>query len=370
MGTRRCLHGGLSLALLLGALAGPPAGAPLPGSGAPAGEIRGDYPEFTLTLKSGARTESRGTRDGRLRLPAGRYAVLGWSVRTRDRKGKRWEARGSAWKRPLWVRPGQVTSIKLASPITARFNPFPVSIYTKVQLEFTGGEGGRCTDVTVDGKRPPVPQLIARDTAGRTLGKMPLDYCCQFNAARLVSLSDGLPSGFTAWATVDFGPFPVRVERPVRVALPKATMPVVEMAVNGAAMDFTLPSVEGGPPVAVTFFGNQPVVVAFFCGCKPCAEVARGLARAPELAHARVYAVVADRKSFQGNALARFRQSTGFRAPILWDKGGTVAAIYQAAHCPRVWVADRESTLVYSNENSENPTSAVAAVVAAVRKMR
>jgi peroxiredoxin len=268
------------------------------------------------------------------------------------------------------VRPGQVTPIKLASPITARFNPFPVSVYTKVQLEFIGGEGGRCIDVTVDGKRPPTPQLIARDAAGRTLRQMPLDYCCEFNAARLVSVGDGLPSGFTAWATVDFGPFPVRVERPVQVKLPEPTTPVVEMAVNGASMDFTLPLTEGGTPVPVSFMGNQPTVVAFFCGCQPCAEMAKGLARAPELAQARVYAVVTDPKSFRGAALARFRKKTGFRGPVLWDRGGVVAALYRATHCPRVWVADRESTLVYFNENGESPAAAVAAVVATVRKLR
>lgn len=368
MGTRRYVHGGLALALL-GALAVTPAGAGLPRSGAAVGEVRGDYPEFTLALKSGARTEYKGTRDGRLRLPAGRYTVLGWSVRTRDREGKHWEARGDAWKRPLWVRPGQVTPIRLASPITARLAPFPVSVYTKVNLEFTGGGGGRCLDVTVDGKRPPAPVLIARDSSGRTLRRVPLEYCCKFAAGRLLSSGEGLPDAFTAWATVDFGPFPVRVERPVRVTLPKPPVALVEAAINGAAMEFSLPSTEGGAPVEVAFFQRPPAVLAFFCGCKPCAEVAQRLAHAPELAHVRVYAIVSDRTSFQGAALARFRKKTGFRAPVLWDKDGTVAATYRATHCPRVWVADGESTLVYSNENGEPPAAAVAAVTAAVRKM-
>jgi peroxiredoxin len=369
MGTRRGIHGGLALALL-GTLAGAPGGATLPRSGAAVGEVRGDYPEFTLALKSGARTEYKSTRDGRLRLPAGRYAVLGWSVRTRDREGNRWEARGDAWKLPLWVRPGQVTPIRLASPITAHLDPFPVSVYTKVNLEFTGGGGARCLDVTVNGKQPPAPVLIARDAAGRTLRRMPLEYCCMFSAGRLLSAREGLPNAFTAWAAVDFGPFPVRVERPVRVTLPKPDVPVVEAATNSAAMDVTLLPTEGGAPVAVSFFQKPPAVLAFFCGCKPCAEVAQRLARAPELAHARVYAIVTDRTSFQGAALARFRKRTGFRAPILWDKGGAVAAVYRASHCPRVWVADREGTLVYTNENGETPEAAVAAVTAAVRKMR
>jgi peroxiredoxin len=368
MGTRRWMPGSIALAVLVGVLGGTPAGATLLRAAAP-GEVRGDFAEFTLTLKSGSKAESKGTRDGRLRLPAGRYAVLGWSVRSRDRKGKQWLARGAAWKRPLWVRPGQVTPIRLASPLTARLDPFPVSVYTKVNLEFFGGGGGRCLDVSVDGKRPPAPQLIARDAAGRTVRRMPLEYCCQFAAGKLLSAGEGLPSPFTAWATVDFGPFPVKVERPVRVTLPKPTTPLVEAAVNGAAMDFTLAPTEGGSPVPVTFLRKSPTVIAFFCGCQPCAEVAQRLARAPELAHVRVFAVVSDRQSFRGAALARFRKNTGFRAPILWDEGGAVAAIYQAGHCPRVWVADRESTLVYTNENGESPAAAVAGVRAALRKI-
>ncbi len=154
------------------------------------------------------------------------------------------------------------------------------------------------------------------------------------------------------------------------MTLPKPAISPVEASVNGAAMDFTLPPTDGGAPVRVTFFQSPPAVLAFFCGCQPCAEVARRLARAPELAHAQVYAIVTDATSFQGAALARFRKKTGFRAPILWDKSGTVAAIYQASHCPRVWAADREGTLVYTNEKGESPAAAAAGVTAAVGKMK
>jgi len=90
MGTRRVISRGLALALL-GALAAAPGRATLPRSGATVGEVRGDFPEFTLAIKAGARTDYQSTKDGRLRLPAGRYSVVGWSVRTRDRAGKRWK---------------------------------------------------------------------------------------------------------------------------------------------------------------------------------------------------------------------------------------------------------------------------------------
>lgn len=339
------------------------------------GVLQLDYPEFEITLVSAGRKWELSGREGRAVLPAGSYTLLAWTLRARGSDGRLWQARGGMGIDDIVIVPGKTTSLRLASPLKARWIGASGHNPILMELKFTGTSGEECLGVGVNEQAPPPPRFEVRDATGAVVGGGAVSFCCKFRGAALWT-RDGAPDvpsaragRFTAHVTCDWGPFSVEMERPLALELPAVAETASEPTaiVGQPAIEIALPPVEGGAPVSLAALRDRPVVLAFFCGCGPCSEVAEGLGLWENV---HVLAVVTDPLAFSGQSLGRFRSLTRFRGPILLDRDRAVSRRYRAFDCPRVWLVDREGRLAYGSENArEEPVKILAGLKRALDRL-
>jgi hypothetical protein len=347
----------------------------VPVASARTGVLQLDYAEFQLTLLSAARKKVEvAGRNGKAIMPAGSYTLLSWTLGARGTDGRRWMARGGMGIDDLTITPGRTTTLRLASPLKARWRSATGTNPTLMELKFSGTSGEECLGVGVEGQGPPGPRFEVRDGNGTVVGGGTVRFCCKFRGAAIWRRDGtaGTPAGeagrFTATVACDWGPFPVEMERPLTFDVGAVTAAESVATVGGPAIELSLPPVEGGTPVALAALRDRPVLLCFFCGCAPCCEVAEKIAAWDNV---HLLAVVSDATSFQGEALRRFRALTGFKGSILLDRDRAIVARYGSFECPRVWLVDRAGRLAYVNESArEEPTRIVAALRAALDALK
>jgi peroxiredoxin Q/BCP len=326
-----------------------------------------EEPEFTLFLAEGASDASRRVEGkGPLVLKAGEHRLGGWWARRRDRRGQTWEVRTVPGEpsRPFRVAPHGQSRLTLA----AQIEPF---LYVEqsgpdlvFRLRLRAPYGETLGEVLLDGRPAPPPSLRIEDARGRVVGQLRFADTCGAGCARVWRPPAGLAPPLTAIPQVDLGPFPLATTA-FRFRWDRRP-PASEVAVGQTAPDFALPTADGGASIRLSSRRGQPVVLGFFCGCGLCQAAARRLA--PEVAAlgGELIAVVESERQLRPEQVTRFREVSGFRGPVLADRGGSVTRQYRAVECPRVWAIDGAGVVRYANPEPRTSPEVMAKEMAAV----
>jgi hypothetical protein len=145
---------------------------PVPAPDPTKGILKGNFPTFWLVLSSMAGIQEVRTESGQVTLAPGSYTVMRWMAETKDAAGRRWQARGGMWQKPIEVAAGRVTPLRLASPLRAVLRGFYNTNPISFRLEFSGSEGELYEGVTVDGLNPPMPHLKVTDSKGKQVADL------------------------------------------------------------------------------------------------------------------------------------------------------------------------------------------------------
>jgi peroxiredoxin len=179
----------------------------------------------------------------------------------------------------------------------------------------------------------------------------------------------GLKGRLRATALVDYGPFAARVANDLEFDWTGAAAQAVAPHVGVVATDFRLPvaSDRAELPIQLSLLRGRPVLLAFFCRCGRCIDMARHLAGVAS-GRAAVLAVFGDPAMAQPEVASAFRDATGLAAPFLLDRGANVAHQYDAAACPRLWAIDAGGIVRYAGTRPDDPPArTVAGALAALR---
>jgi peroxiredoxin len=132
--------------------------------------------------------------------------------------------------------------------------------------------------------------------------------------------------------------------------------------VGVVATDFRLPvaSDRAELPMQLSLMRGRPVLLAFFCRCGRCFDMARHLAGVSS-GRASVLAVFGDPAMAQPEVARAFRDATGLTAPFLLDRGANVAHQYDSAVCPRLWAIDAAGVVRYASARPDDPPARVIA---------
>ena len=172
---------------------------------------------------------------------------------------------------------------------------------------------------------------------------------------------------FAVVATVLTAPSPIASAQESR---PAATLP----AAGSAAPDFTLPDAHTGKARILREFARakRPVVLFFFCGCPACHAVAtewatlqHGNALPASTATVIVYST-ADRAEARARVAVSGLDKK--RTAVLCDTEdlSITERLYHAEPCPRLFVVDPASKVVYANTgDDEKPQEAPSGLLVA-----
>jgi peroxiredoxin len=281
-------------------------------------------------------------KDGRVVLPQGRYILSHWYVVRRDKHRRVWEAMFAPPQHP-WFTVGP-------TPVHMDFRPHLTAVTT---AEMHGSTASLSTQyeaagvtlkyLTVDGVRPPEPQLRVVDAKGRTVARLSQKYACCFTSRATWDAPRDLRGSFRIVPEADFGPFPI-------TGLKAATLTLTDVTASGAALrtarldeeapNFSLPRIGGTTDLSPFFLRGRPMILLFSCGCEPCQETARRLALIPDLQKwAEIAVVVTNRSAASAESVKAFRASSGYQGPMVEDDGA-VGPAYQALSCPKLWLLD------------------------------
>lgn len=131
---------------------------------------------------------------------------------------------------------------------------------------------------------------------------------------------------------------------------------------GGVATDFRLPvaSDRAELPMQLSLMRGRPVLLAFFCRCGRCFDMARRLAGVSS-GRAAVLATFGDPSMAQPAVARAFRDATGLAVPFLLDRGANVAHQYDLALCPRLWAIDAAGVVRYAGARPDDPPARVIA---------
>jgi hypothetical protein len=148
------------------------------GSAAPGatGTVRVNVPKFRLVVHSLAGIREVTGENGEAAMPSGTYTLMRWTAEAKDSAGRAWQVRGGMLRDPLEVKAGEVTSLRLASPLRAVLRGLYQTNPISFRLEFSGTHGELFEDVLVDGKQPEPPRLIVTDAKGKRVADLPFKY--------------------------------------------------------------------------------------------------------------------------------------------------------------------------------------------------
>jgi peroxiredoxin len=126
-----------------------------------------------------------------------------------------------------------------------------------------------------------------------------------------------------------------------------------------------------GERVSLASLRGRPVVLVFNCGCKLCYDFNHVLvAAAPKLPDAQIIGIMMNHWGFAPSQIRNFRETTGFRWPLLMDNKSQTTMEYHSTECPRAWIIDREGVIRYVNEdNTAAPAKIISEMLAAYQKL-
>jgi peroxiredoxin len=126
-----------------------------------------------------------------------------------------------------------------------------------------------------------------------------------------------------------------------------------------------------GERIALSDFRGKPVVVIFNCGCKLCYDF-NNLFRvaAATMDDLQVVGIMMNHWSYAPDQVRNFRETTGFRWPLLMDLKSQTTMTYDSDDCPRIWLVDRDGIIRYHNPTNEMPAKEiVSGLIAAYEKL-
>ncbi len=110
---------------------------------------------------------------------------------------------------------------------------------------------------------------------------------------------------------------------------------------------FTLPSLEGGPPVALEELRGQVVLVNFWATwCKPCEDEMPAMDRLYRALKPEGFEMLAISVDEETDPVHEFRQRLGVSFPILLDPAQNVAGAYQTTGFPESLLVDQDGMIV------------------------
>jgi peroxiredoxin len=150
-----------------------------------------------------------------------------------------------------------------------------------------------------------------------------------------------------------------------------SSIPVAAEA-GARAPDFDL-EVLGKPSerVSLASLRGRPVILVFNCGCKLCYDFNHVLvATAPKFKDAQFIGIMMNHWSYAPNQIRNFRETTGFRWPLLMDNKSQTTIEYQSTDCPRAWLIDRDGVIRYHNkDNKEAPEKIISELLETYQKL-
>jgi peroxiredoxin len=328
-----------------------PSGHPTPSPGT--GALRARYRDFALSLVStrhgGGIQEQFVSREGVVTVPAGDYNLLQWRVNAVDAAGRRWQVKGNRWPEPVTVTAGAPTPIPLATPLRAYLQVVDSNGQLHFHLEYSGPKGERCREITMNGRRPPIPWVRILDRQNRSVAR--LQFLPKCGGTCLLKWRPGpkLTGRFRALLEADLGPFPLDPGAGIELELKAGRLVHSPPRVGHTAPDFTL-SGQKGNMVRLSFLRKRPVLLCFFCRCPLCRTMATKIAQTKALADGTQVVVVASDAAVTDSD--EFRQETGLQATYLSDSPPVVGLRYRSEACPRCWLIDAAGVIRYSHANN------------------
>jgi len=146
------------------------------------------------------------------------------------------------------------------------------------------------------------------------------------------------------------------------MALRARTNAVPVAAANGArAPEFNLEVLgKPGERIALSDFRGRPVAVIFNCGCKLCYDFNHLFRDAvPKMKDLQVVGIMMNHWSYAPDQVRNFRETTGFRWPLLMDLKSQTTLAYDSDDCPRVWLVDRDGIIRWHNPTNEMPAKEI-----------
>ena len=114
----------------------------------------------------------------------------------------------------------------------------------------------------------------------------------------------------------------------------KAQPPPV-LAAGTVAPTFSLPSLEGGQPVALAAYRGRPVIVNFFASwCADCRQELAAVATVAQAATGRVAVIGVDSNETSDTEATRLLAAAGANYPVGLDARATIAARYLVSALP------------------------------------
>lgn len=122
---------------------------------------------------------------------------------------------------------------------------------------------------------------------------------------------------------------------------PRRTFPSTPppmLSLGSAAPDFSVGSLGDGPPVTLSAWRGQPVILSFFASwCSHCQAELAAFATTARTAAGRVVVVGIDTNDGDGQAAQRLLRRAGASYAVGVDPKGTVAAAYKITALPTTY---------------------------------
>lgn len=117
-----------------------------------------------------------------------------------------------------------------------------------------------------------------------------------------------------------------------------------------------------GERIALSDYRGRPVVIVFNCGCKLCYDF-NNLFRhaAPKMTKLQPIGIMMNHWSYSPDQIKNFRETTGFRWPLLMDMKSHTTLTYDSDDCPRIWLVDRDGVIRYNNPTNKMPAKEIIA---------
>jgi peroxiredoxin len=117
-----------------------------------------------------------------------------------------------------------------------------------------------------------------------------------------------------------------------------------------------------GERLALSDLRGKPALVVFNCGCKLCYDFNRAFREvAPRMKDLQPVGIMMNHYSYSPDQIRNFRETTGFKWPLLIDHESGVTLTYDSDDCPRVWLVDRDGIIRYHNKSNEEPAPKIIA---------